>query len=719
MNKKLFTFLILSVGSLALSACSSPKQESSNNSQSGSESNTESESGSESGSESEVDYGELHINDIYAWVGNTQPLSEFYPHFSKEELKEELTYTVTNDEGNVNPLTIDVSKQTIKANVAGEWTVNAKSEHFSAEFVVKAQEVDTAATYAQTSKFNSYLNTYRQKWTDYGTDKQTTVFIGDSYFDPGIFWTEFDANYGDKDMMALGVSSSVTEQWETMAEYIFQNKAPENIAIHCGTNNIYDTKELEAASIPAVQRMLYKIHSLYPETNIYYFGITQRAYESRSGIDFNTVTVTNSATKAFASERSWVTYLATEEEFNASMLKDQTHPKPEHYHIFVDALVAAGVTFKPNPYFYVVKDIERAVSDTVGTSAPIKFGGQVLRNEFVLECDLVIKEYGNNAHIAIQYSDGNRALLWDNVSSKNSFRMGGQVNGAHECNGTLIQAPVNSTIKFKLIASDNDYYIVINDVLLEVMTNITAYSGGVQFGSESIGMTFHDINVETKAHNATAYNAAIESLGEDYEKYSEKTSSLIFYPDQEAIIISDKIDDIELPANGNVGGTKTNIAYKGAYLSRNFALTGKLTMTAFGNNAHIHWCFNGDMGKRFLLWRNGDNFDVATFGYARGNVLYPYSQGAVYYFKIVVTDSRAYFYVGTALDNLALRAVGVDIAAPAENNPGFEVASENFGVTFSDMTAITKANDLSAWNDEMTAMSSVISTYTTTTVVNS
>lgn len=172
-------------------------------------------------------------------------------------------------------------------------------------------------------------------------------------------------------------------------------------------------------------------------------------------------------------------------------------------------------------------------------------------------------------------------------------------------------------------------------------------------------------------------------------------------------------------ANGSVGGTKKNIAYKGAYLSRNFALTGKLTMTAFGNNAHIHWCFNSDMAKRFLLWRNGDNFDVATFGYTRGSVVYPYSQGAVYYFKIVVTDSSAYFYVGMPLEGLALRAVGVGIAAPTENNPGFEVASENFGVTFSDMSAITKANDLNAWNEEMTAMSSVISTYTTTTVVNS
>ncbi len=465
--------------------------------------------------------------------------------------------------------------------------------------------------------------------------------------------------------------------------------------------------------------MLYKIHSLYPETNLYYFGITQRAYESREGVDFNTVTATNSATKAFAQERSWVTYLATEEQFDASMLKDKTHPKPEHYHIFVDALVTAGVTFKPNPYFYVVKDIERAVTDAVGTSTSIKFGGEVLRNEFVLECDLVIKEYGTNAHIAFQYSDGNRALLWDNVSSKNSFRVGGQVGGAHECNGTLISAPAGSTIKFKLVATDNDFYIIINGVLMEVMTNVTADAGGVKFGSENVGMTFHNFQIETKSHDTAAYNAALATMAEDIELYSQITASLIYYPDQAAPVISNQIDDIELPANGSVGGTKKNILYKGAYLSRNFALTGKLTMTAFGDNAHIHWCFNGDINKRFLLWRNGDNFDVATFGYTRGTVTYPYSQGAVYYFKIVVTDASAYFYVGTSLEGLALRAVGTGIAAPAQGTPGFEIASENFGVTFSDMSAITKADDLSAWNEEMTAMSSVISTYTTTTVVNS
>ena len=712
MNKGLFAFLLLSAGALVLSSCNASNQAQESDHKSDETSVLSNES------ESQVDYGELSINDIYAWVGETQPLSEFYPHFSKEDRKETLSYAVKNDTQNVNPLTIDADKQTIKANVAGEWIVTATSEHFSAEFTVKAQEVDTQATYAQTSKYSSYINNYHQRWEDYGTDRQTTVFIGDSYFDPGIFWTDFDADYGDKDMLAFGISSSVTEQWETMAASIFIEKSPENIAIHCGTNNIYDSKENEDLSIPAVQRMLYKLHALYPETHLYYFGITQRAYESRVGIDFNLVTTTNAATKAFANERNWVTYLATEEQFNASMLKDQVHPKPEHYHIFVDALINAGVTLHPNPNFYTVKDIERTVADKVGTSTTIKFGGAVLRNEFVLTCDLIIKEYGSNAHIAIQYNDSNRTLLWDNISTRNSLRMGGQVNGEHECNGTLISAPINSIIHFKLIASDNDYYVLINDVLMEVMTNINAYNGGIKFGSENIGMAFHDFNIETKAHDEAAYNAALSSIAEDYAAYSQISSSLIYYPDQGTVVISDQISDMTFPVNGSVGGTKKNILYKGANLSRNFVFSGKLTMTDFGNNAHIHWCFNGNINTRFLVWRNGNDFNIATFNHTRGTVAYPYSQGIAYYFKIVVTDTSAYFYFGSSMDALSLRAVGTGIAAPASGSPGFEVATENFGVTFSEMSAITKVDDLAAWNQEMTAMSSVISTYTTTTTVN-
>ena len=708
MNKGLFAFVLLSAGALTLSACT-PTQENS----------SKEESESISSAESQVDYGTLSINDIFAWVGDTQPVSEFYPHFSKEDMKETLTYTVTNDDENAHPLSIDAAKQTVKANVTGEWIVEAKSEHFEAEFTVIAQEVNTQASYAQTTKYNSYINNYHQRWEDYGTEGQTTVFIGDSYFDPGIFWTDFDANYGDKDMLAFGISSSVTEQWETMAASIFGEKAPENIAIHCGTNNIYDSKETEELSIPAVQRMLYKLHSLYPETHLYYFGITQRAYEMRPGVDFNLVTSTNLATKEFTEERSWVTYLATETQFNASMLKDQVHPKPEHYHIFVDALLNAGVILHPNPNFYVVKDIERAVGDKVGTSTTIKFGGQVLRNEFVLSCDLVIKEYGTNAHIAIQYNDANRTLLWDNISTRNSLRMGGQVNDEHECNGSLIQAPVGTTIHFKLIASDNDYYILINDVLMEVMTNVDAYNGGVKFGSENIGMTFHGFDIETKSHDEAAYNDALATIAEEYATYSQISSTLIYYPDQGGIVISDQIEDIAFPANGSVGGTKKNIPYNGAYLSRNFVFSGKITMTDFGNNAHIHWCFNGNINTRFLVWRNGNDFNIATFNHTRGSVAYPYSQGIEYYFKIVVTDTSAYFYFGTSMDALALRAVGTGITAPASGSPGFEIATENFGATFSEMNAITKADDLTAWNTEMTAMSSVISTYTSTTTVNS
>ena len=701
MNRKINALLVLSSASILLASCG----------------------GNKDGGKSEEkgDYGTVAIDDIYAWVGETQPLSEFYPHFSKKDKAEQLSFSVTNDREGVNPLTFDAEKCTVKANVAGEWGVKAKSKHFETEFVVTAEEVNVNAGYAQTAKFDSYKNNYRQKWADYGNEGKTTVFIGDSFFDPGIFWTNFDYNYGKKDMMALGVSSSVTEQWETMAKYIFQDKAPENIAIHCGTNNIYDTKELTAMSIPAVQRMLYKIHSLYPSTNIYYFGITQRGYESRQGLDFNTVTMTNQATEEFAVDRKWVTYVDTVSQFVPSMLRDNIHPKLEHYHIFVDALEEAGVIYRDNEHAYDIKDIQRQVSDTVGTSTVINYAGLPLATEFVLDGELTIEEFGKNAHIAMQYSDGNRSLLWDNTTTKNSFIVGGQVNGNHEANGSKIEAPVDTVLKFKLLATDNDYYLFIDDVLVEVMTNVGVPNNGVRFGSENIKMKFQNMSAVTKLDNETAYNEAIAPYSEQIATYADINVSTIIYPDKSPEIPedSDEIADLTFNKNQTVGNSNKNIAYKGSYLSRNFRLSGKITLSSRGHNGHIHWCFNGDMVKRFILWSTDDgstgSVTSTTFGYQRGATR-PYSEGCVYYFKLVVTDATGYFYLGTSADALALAAVGVGIPEPVPGNPGFEIANEQFDATITNMEAITKEKDLTSWNSEIEAMADTISTYTSNVV---
>ena len=85
-----------------------------------------------------TDRGKAEIEDVYAWVG--YPASDFAVNFTKPEYAEKLTYSYDK-----TALEINESDNTVKALKAGNYTVDASSEHFSASFKVKAESVDKDA----------------------------------------------------------------------------------------------------------------------------------------------------------------------------------------------------------------------------------------------------------------------------------------------------------------------------------------------------------------------------------------------------------------------------------------------------------------------------------------------------------------------------------------------------------------------------------------------
>ena len=79
-----------------------------------------------------IDYGTLVIDDVFVWVG--YPENIVIPVFSKPDLAEKLTY-----EYDANGISIDPETNCVTALKAGRYEVTAKSEHFSAEFIVRAE----------------------------------------------------------------------------------------------------------------------------------------------------------------------------------------------------------------------------------------------------------------------------------------------------------------------------------------------------------------------------------------------------------------------------------------------------------------------------------------------------------------------------------------------------------------------------------------------------
>ena len=150
-----------------------------------------------------IDYGTLAIDDVFVWVD--YPDNFVIPIFSNPECAEVLTY-----EYDADGIEIDPATNSVTALKAGRYDVVAKSEHFSAEFVVRAEEVDLSTAKFSAANFAGFADDRLAQWTQRGTAGKTTIFIGDSFFDTA-FWSGFySSEYAGKDALCLGISATTT-----------------------------------------------------------------------------------------------------------------------------------------------------------------------------------------------------------------------------------------------------------------------------------------------------------------------------------------------------------------------------------------------------------------------------------------------------------------------------------------------------------------------------
>ena len=171
----------------------------------------------------------------------------------------------------------------------------------------------------------------------------TTVFIGDSFFDRRYFWTDFYSDdMSGKDALLAGIGSTRTDHWSELADEIFAlfgKKSPKNIVIHLGTNDIGSGSTTKMTTT-SLQNLFKQLHKKYPNTNIYYFGITDRYDHTQLR---KTIAETNSKISAWCADKDYITYIDTPSLITKDMLmSDNLHPKLETYSVFTDALKKAG-----------------------------------------------------------------------------------------------------------------------------------------------------------------------------------------------------------------------------------------------------------------------------------------------------------------------------------------------------------------------------------------
>ncbi len=162
----------------------------------------------------------------------------------------------------------------------------------------------------------------------------TTVFMGDSFFDGRQFWTDFYQDYEGKDVFLAGIGSTTTTNWTYLIDEVFASfdkagTAPKNIAMHLGTNNLWSDTTTADDVESGLKNVFAILHQKYPNTKIYFFGITHRA----NGSAADRINAVNTAMADWCPTSGYVTYIDTPSIITSDMLwaSDGLHPNLDTY----------------------------------------------------------------------------------------------------------------------------------------------------------------------------------------------------------------------------------------------------------------------------------------------------------------------------------------------------------------------------------------------------
>ncbi len=184
---------------------------------------------------------------------------------------------------------------------------------------------------------------------NYGSDiitENTTVFIGDSFFDPS-FWNNFAIDLTAKDAKIYGIGGSTTEDWYHYAELDAllggSGVAPKNIVVNLGNNDYYNDGLTAEEALENYIAYYTLLHENYPNASIYAFSTVARTGSFANATAEAELTEGNSLLSAWCAEQDYITFIDITGLIPSGGLYDGIHPYDEYYNsVYLAKLIEAG-----------------------------------------------------------------------------------------------------------------------------------------------------------------------------------------------------------------------------------------------------------------------------------------------------------------------------------------------------------------------------------------
>ena len=283
-------------------------------------------------------------NEVHCWQDYPDAPLDIY--FTDEDERNSAVF-----EYDTSALFIDEEALTVKPLRTGNFTVTLSTCYADgAQFkVISHAAPDKTASKWETGDYASRLSrakshgaTIKEQCTE-----KTTLFIGDSFFDPVEFFKPYISEdiYPDKDVLICGIGTATTYFWENYLEkeIITFNKKPANIVINLGTNNIHNGigENDGATAAESLQRLFLVLRKALPDTRFYYFSIAPRGYNTDKVQA--SVTECNRIMKDFCEDRKDITFIDVFEIMKDKIRGDNIHPVESAYKsVYAAELAKAG-----------------------------------------------------------------------------------------------------------------------------------------------------------------------------------------------------------------------------------------------------------------------------------------------------------------------------------------------------------------------------------------
>ena len=283
------------------------------------------------GTEPMSEYGDLIIKDIpflYFEMGK----QKIDITFTKPEFAEEIKYTYQSTLFKIE----DDYIVPLKSGMTTAY-VTAETSHHSVRFKVNMPGTASTDRY---DRAVSYAGEIKSK-----VDDDTTVFLGDSFFDVVHFWKNFYTEVTGNRYIC-GISSSTIVEWGLYASLIFKEVNPKYVVFHIGSNDFWDSKREVSVVKDSFEYFMNYVHSLLPNSKIIICSVENRSYKMPqfAGMD-DTIKVLkeyDSFVREYVNNNSYIGYIDSISHFcnadwtiKTELTKDGTHPANSEYNFYV------------------------------------------------------------------------------------------------------------------------------------------------------------------------------------------------------------------------------------------------------------------------------------------------------------------------------------------------------------------------------------------------